>query len=129
LAISNSQRLDVTFAALADPTRRAILARLASGEASMTELVKPFAMSQPAISKHLKALERAGLMMKNIGTLKVTTPTDPEIVLTRVFDAPRRLVFEAFTKPELLKRWFGPRGWSELLTSATCLMESGATEA
>ena len=50
--------------------------------------------------------------MKNTGTLKVTTPSDREIVLTRVFDAPRRLVFEAFTKPELLKRWFGPRGWS-----------------
>ncbi len=50
--------------------------------------------------------------MKNTGTLKVTTPTDREIVLTRVFDAPRHLVFEAFSKPELLKRWFGPRGWS-----------------
>jgi uncharacterized protein YndB with AHSA1/START domain len=50
--------------------------------------------------------------MKNTGTLKVTTPTDREIVLTRVFDAPRKLVFEAFTKPELLKQWFGPRGWS-----------------
>src|ERR1700736_4686559 len=50
--------------------------------------------------------------MKNIGTLKVTTPTDSEVVLTRVFDAPRRLVFDAFSKPELLKRWFGPRGWS-----------------
>lgn len=50
--------------------------------------------------------------MKNRGTLKVTIPTDQEIVLTRVFDAPRRLVFEAFTRPELLKRWFGPRGWS-----------------
>lgn len=47
--------------------------------------------------------------MKNTGTLQVTTPTDREIVLTRVFDAPRRLVFDAFTKPELLKRWFGPR--------------------
>jgi DNA-binding transcriptional ArsR family regulator len=54
--------LDATFAALADPTRRAILARLASGEASVTELAKPFAMSQPAISKHLKDLERAGLI-------------------------------------------------------------------
>ena len=54
--------LDATFAALADPTRRAILARLASGEASVTELAKPFAMSQPAISKHLKVLERAGLI-------------------------------------------------------------------
>lgn len=49
--------------------------------------------------------------MKNTGTLKVTTPTEREIVLTRVFDAPRRMVFDAFTKPELLKRWFGPRGW------------------
>jgi len=60
--MSPSQRLDATFAALADPTRRAILARLASGEASVTELAKPFAMSQPAISKHLKVLERAGLI-------------------------------------------------------------------
>jgi uncharacterized protein YndB with AHSA1/START domain len=50
--------------------------------------------------------------MKNTGTLKVTTPTDREIVMTRVFDAPRQMVFDAFTKPELLKRWFGPRGWS-----------------
>ncbi len=50
--------------------------------------------------------------MKNTGTLKVTTPTDREIVLTRVFDAPRNLVFDAFSKPELLERWFGPRDWS-----------------
>lgn len=50
--------------------------------------------------------------MKNTGTLKVTTPGDQEIVMTRVFDAPRHLVFDAFAKPELLKRWFGPRGWS-----------------
>ncbi|MFY9582880.1 MAG: SRPBCC family protein [Candidatus Acidiferrales bacterium] len=50
--------------------------------------------------------------MKNTGTLQVTTPTEREIVMTRVFDAPPRLVFDAFTKPELLKRWFGPRGWS-----------------
>jgi DNA-binding transcriptional ArsR family regulator len=55
-------RLGATFAALADPTRRAILARLASGEASVTELAEPFRMSQPAISKHLKVLERAGLI-------------------------------------------------------------------
>jgi DNA-binding transcriptional ArsR family regulator len=57
-------RLDVTFAALADPTRRAILARLASGEASVLDLAEPFAMSQPAISKHLKVLERAGLISR-----------------------------------------------------------------
>ena len=62
--MSPSQRLDATFAALADPTRRAILARLASGEAPVTELAQPFAMSQPAISKHLKVLERAGLISR-----------------------------------------------------------------
>ena len=56
--------LDATFAALADPTRRAILARLASGQASVAELAKPFAMSQPAISKHLRVLERAGLISR-----------------------------------------------------------------
>jgi DNA-binding transcriptional ArsR family regulator len=56
--------LDATFAALADPTRRAILARLASGDASVRELAKPFSMSQPAISKHLKVLERAGLISR-----------------------------------------------------------------
>ena len=60
-----SERLDATFLALADPTRRAILARLARGEASVTELAKPFAMSQPAISKHLKLLERAGLISRS----------------------------------------------------------------
>ena len=56
--------LNTTFAALADPTRRAIIARLASGEASVAELAKPFAISQPAISKHLKVLERAGLISR-----------------------------------------------------------------
>ncbi len=60
--MTTSQRLDATFAALADPTRRAILARLAQGEASVAELAEPFAMSQPAISKHLKVLENAGLI-------------------------------------------------------------------
>jgi DNA-binding transcriptional ArsR family regulator len=58
------KRLDATFMALADPTRRAILTRLASGEASVTELAEPFDMSQPAISKHLKVLERAGLVSR-----------------------------------------------------------------
>jgi DNA-binding transcriptional ArsR family regulator len=60
----SSDRLSTTFAALADATRRAILARLASGEASVTELAKPFQMSMPAISKHLKVLERAGLIAR-----------------------------------------------------------------
>lgn len=62
--MSHSSRLDTTFAALADPTRRAILARLALGEASVNDLAKPFDMSQPAISKHLKVLERAGLISR-----------------------------------------------------------------
>ncbi len=60
-----SARLDATFAALADPTRRALIARLAAGEASVMELAKPFAMSQPAISKHLKVLEQAGLISRS----------------------------------------------------------------
>jgi DNA-binding transcriptional ArsR family regulator len=60
----SSERLDATFAALADPTRRAILARLAHGEASVAELAQPFAMSQPAISKHLKVLQQAGLISR-----------------------------------------------------------------
>src|SRR5580692_1950385 len=59
-----NDRLSETFGALADPTRRAILARLASGEASVTEVAEPFAMSMPAISKHLKVLERAGLIAR-----------------------------------------------------------------
>jgi DNA-binding transcriptional ArsR family regulator len=58
------ERLDATFMALADPTRRAILARLAKGDASVTELAAPFAISQPAISKHLKVLESAGLISR-----------------------------------------------------------------
>jgi DNA-binding transcriptional ArsR family regulator len=59
-----TDRLSTTFAALADPTRRAILARLATGETSVTELAEPFAMSLPAVSKHLKVLERAGLISR-----------------------------------------------------------------
>jgi uncharacterized protein YndB with AHSA1/START domain/DNA-binding transcriptional ArsR family regulator len=125
--------LDLTFAALADPTRRAILARLAIGEASVNELAEPFNLSQPAISKHLKVLERAGLVEKgrvaqrrprrlvaeplddatawlrgyrNPGTLQLTTPSDCEITMRRVFAAPRERVFAAFTEPELLRRWF-----------------------
>jgi DNA-binding transcriptional ArsR family regulator len=62
ISYGTANRLDATFAALADPTRRAILARLASGEASVAELAAPFSMTQPAISKHLRVLERAGLI-------------------------------------------------------------------
>jgi DNA-binding transcriptional ArsR family regulator len=64
--MDTSSSLDLTFAALADPTRRAILARLATGEATVTELAGPFEMSQPAISKHLKVLERAGLIAMDV---------------------------------------------------------------
>jgi DNA-binding transcriptional ArsR family regulator len=63
-ATAKADPLSTTFAALADPTRRAILARLSQGEASVGELAAPFAMSQPAISKHLKVLERAGLITR-----------------------------------------------------------------
>ena len=63
--MSPSQQLDATFIALADPTRRAILARLMSGEASVNELAEPFSISQPAVSKHLKILERAGLVSRS----------------------------------------------------------------
>jgi len=61
---ATSRRLDATFAALADPTRRAILSRLARGEATVTDLAEPFRMSMPAVSKHLKVLERAGLISR-----------------------------------------------------------------
>ena len=64
--LTASERLDATFAALADRTRRAILARLARGDASVNELAKPFDMSQPAISKHLRVLERAGLISRGV---------------------------------------------------------------
>lgn len=121
------------FAALADPTRRAILARLALNEATVGELAAPFNVSQPTISKHLKVLERAGLISKgreaqrrprrlvsqpltsaadwlqgyrNPGTLRLSTPSDCELRMQRMFAASRSRVFAAFTKPELLKKWF-----------------------
>lgn len=62
--VTNSNRLDLTFAALADPTRRAILARLAEGESTVGDLARPFEISRPAISKHLRVLERAGLVRR-----------------------------------------------------------------
>ena len=64
--INSSSHLDAVFGALADPTRRAILARLSEGEASVNQLAEPFSMSQPAISKHLKVLEKAGLVEREI---------------------------------------------------------------
>lgn len=70
--------LDLTFAALADPTRRAILARLAEGEATVTELAEPFEISQPAISRHLKVLERAGLVSMGVDAQRRPRKLQPE---------------------------------------------------
>lgn len=76
--VQTEHRLDVTFAALADPTRRAILARLAKGDATVSELAEPFAMSQPAISKHLKVLERAGLISSGIDAQRRPRKLEPK---------------------------------------------------
>ena len=76
--MQNSDRLNLTFAALADPTRRAILARLATGEASVQELAEPFDMSQPAISKHLRVLERAGLISVDIDAQRRPRRLEPK---------------------------------------------------
>jgi DNA-binding transcriptional ArsR family regulator len=73
-----SERLDLTFAALADPTRRAILARLATGGATVTELAEPFEMSQPAISRHLKVLERAGLISMDVDAQRRPRKLEPK---------------------------------------------------
>lgn len=70
LAAQPDRNLDAVFTALADPTRRAILSRLANGDASVNEIAAPFEMSQPAISKHLKVLERAGLVTRNVDRQK-----------------------------------------------------------
>ena len=72
------ERLDLTFGALAHPTRRAILARLATGEATVTELAKPFEMSQPAISKHLRVLERAGLISMDVDAQRRPRKLEPK---------------------------------------------------
>jgi len=75
-----AQTLDATFAALADPTRRAILARLAQGEATVMELAKPFHMTQPAVSQHLKVLEQAGLILQRVnGTQRPRRLAKPAI--------------------------------------------------
>ena len=76
--MQSSERLDLTFTALADPTRRAILARLATGKASVQELAEPFDMSQPAISKHLKVLERAGLISVDVDAQRRPRRLEPK---------------------------------------------------
>lgn len=156
----STDRLTTIFSALADPTRRAILARLSSGEASVLELAEPFDMSLPAVSKHLKVLANAGLITqrreaqwrpcrleaaplsevadwvehyrrfweesfdrldeyltelqkeeKKVATVSMPA-TEPVIVFTRVFNAPRELVYEAWTDPKHVPNWFGPRGFT-----------------
>lgn len=151
-------QLDRVFAALADPTRRAILARLAQGEATVNELVAPFDLRQPTISKHLKVLEGAGLVTRGRQAQFRPVRLNPaplagashwfgdyrrfweesldqlgdyarklhqkesvmnvresvaerELVVTRDFDVPARFLYEAYSKPEHLKRWFGPKGY------------------
>ncbi len=79
-----SERLDLTFGALADPTRRAILARLATGEATVTELAAPFEMSQPAISRHLKVLERAGLVSVDVDAQRRPRKLEPKALAEAV---------------------------------------------
>jgi uncharacterized protein YndB with AHSA1/START domain/DNA-binding transcriptional ArsR family regulator len=162
---ARSDPLSLTFAALSDPTRRAILARLSRGEASVTQLVEPFEMSQPAISKHLKVLERAGLVVrgrdaqfrpcrieaaplkdvsdwvehyraiwearldwlgdylqdlqKRRSAMNARNPADAEadtssgeLTLNRTYDAPRSLVFAAWSSAEQIARWWGPNGFT-----------------
>ncbi len=97
-------RLDATFAALADPTRRAILARLIAGEASVTQLAAPFDMSQPAISKHLKVLERAGLVSrgKDAQRRPVKVETRPLVEATKWLDTYRQTLARRFARLDVL---------------------------
>ena len=106
------ERLDATFAALADPTRRAILARLASGEASVTELAAPFAMSQPAISKHLKVLERAGLISRGRDAQKRPRRLEPKRLAeaTEWLEGYRQMLEGSFQRLDALLDELKPKG-------------------
>lgn len=101
---ASSARLDATFAALADPTRRAILARLTSGAASVTELAAPFDMSQPAVSKHLKVLERAGLVSRGRDAQRrpVTVEAEPLAEAAGWLDTYRRTLERRFERLDAL---------------------------
>jgi DNA-binding transcriptional ArsR family regulator len=98
----NESNLDTTFAALADPTRRAILARLALGETSVTELARPFEMSMPAISKHLKVLEKAGLIDRGRDAQTRPARLNPAALKTAAawIDEYRRFWEESFDRLE-----------------------------
>jgi DNA-binding transcriptional ArsR family regulator len=110
--MDTSRRLDATFAALADPTRRAILARLASGEATVMELAKPFAMSQPAISGHLKVLERAGLISRRHDAQRrpCKVETKPIAEATDWLESYRRSLGASFQRLDALLDQLKPKG-------------------
>jgi DNA-binding transcriptional ArsR family regulator len=97
-------RLDATFAALADPTRRALLSRLIEGDASVTELAAPFQMSQPAISKHLKVLERAGLVSRGRDAQRRPVKAEPKPLAEAAawIDAYRRTLERRFQRLDAL---------------------------
>jgi DNA-binding transcriptional ArsR family regulator len=95
--------LDATFAALADPTRRAILARLAEGEATVTQLAAPFDMSQPAISKHLKVLERAGLIHAAVRPQRRPRKLEPHCRGHRLDRTPQKIWGELQTLDAVLE--------------------------
>jgi len=133
--VNSQATLDGTYAALADPTRRAMLARLVQGEATVGELAQPFAMSLPAISKHVCVLERAGLVSRRRHGRYQICRLEPDaltlaadwlerhrtfwaaqlnaladvVVATVTVDAPRSVVFTAFTDPAVLAQWFWPQ--------------------
>jgi DNA-binding transcriptional ArsR family regulator len=104
-------RLDATFAALADPTRRALLARLLQGDASVTELAAPFAMSQPAISKHLKVLERAGLVSRARDAQRRPVKAEPKPLAEAAgwLDTYRRLLERRFERLDALLEELQPK--------------------
>lgn len=95
---AETHQLDAAFAALADPTRRAILARLATGDASVSELAAPFSMTQPAISKHLKVLERAGLISRSRDAQRRPRRLEPDALkqVTAWLDQYRRFWADSF---------------------------------
>src|SRR6478752_5229444 len=108
-----AQSLDRTFTALADPTRRKILARLALGEATVNELAEPFAISQPAISRHIRVLSEAGLIVQRVDGTKRPCRLTPE--------APSEAVYRAHIDPKLIQQWcLGPEGW----TMPVCINEA-----
>jgi DNA-binding transcriptional ArsR family regulator len=104
ICMNTSEQLDATFSALSDPTRRAILARLTSGEATVMELAEPFAMTQPAISRHLKVLERAGLISQRQDAQRRPRRVEvrPIVEATNWLERYRQTLEENFQRLDLL---------------------------